>query len=120
MISIETTSNVVYRKKLKIILPKVQKGKNISDVLTSFKQSKRNPLFPLIVIKMIGVGERSGNLAESLKYLADYFQKEVDNSTKNLTTVLEPILLLTVGLIVGFVAISVIAPIYQVTGQFQM
>ncbi|MBI3290826.1 type II secretion system F family protein [Candidatus Falkowbacteria bacterium] len=119
MISIETTSNVVYRKKLKIILPKIQKGKNIADVLTSFKQSKRNPLFPLIVIKMIGVGERSGNLAESLKYLADYFQKEVDHSTKNLTTVLEPILLLTVGLIVGFVAISVIAPIYQVTGQFQ-
>ena len=71
------------------------------------------------MIKMIGVGERSGRLDESLSYLADYFEKEVDNTTKNLTTILEPILLMVVGLMVGFVAISVISPLYQVTAQFR-
>jgi type IV pilus assembly protein PilC len=68
---------------------------------------------------MIGVGERSGRLDESLNYLAEYYGREVDNTTKNLTTVLEPVLLIFVGLIVAFVALSVITPIYQVTGQFR-
>ena len=118
IITTETTSNAVYQRKLKNIFPQIQKGKRLADILASFKQSKRKPLFPLLVIKMIGVGERSGRLDESLVYLAEYFEKEVDNTTKNLTTVLEPILLIVVGLVVGFVAISVISPIYQVTGQF--
>ena len=118
-IAIQTTSNVVYQKKLKKVLPQIQKGKRLADILASFKQSKRKPLFPLLTIKMIGVGERSGRLDDSLTYLADYFEKEVDNTTKNLTVVLEPILLIFVGLMVGFVAVSVISPIYQVTGQFR-
>lgn len=117
-ITSDTLSNHVYKSKLNKALPQVQKGKRLSDVLAAFKQSKRKPLFPLLVTKMIGVGERSGRLDESLTYLADYFEKEVDNTTKNLTTTIEPILLLIVGLLVGFVAVSVISPIYQVTGQF--
>jgi type IV pilus assembly protein PilC len=117
-IATETTSNVVYKRKLKATFPQIQKGKRLSDSLASFKQSSRKPLFPLLVTKMIGVGEKSGRLDESLGYLAEYFEKEVDNTTKNLTTVLEPILLLVVGLIVGFIAISVISPIYQVTSKF--
>lgn len=117
-ITIDTTANMVYKNKLKYLLPQIQKGKRFSDVLSSFKQSRRHPIFSLLVIKMISVGERSGNLDESLQYLAEYFEKEVDATTKNLTTILEPILLVTVGLIVGFIAVSVIAPIYQVTGQF--
>ena len=118
-ITSNTLSNKVYQKKVSGTLSQIQKGKRLSDILASFKQSKRKPLFPLLVIKMIGVGERSGRLDESLSYLADYFEKEVDNTTKNLTTTLEPILLIVVGLIVGFIAISVISPIYQVTGQFR-
>lgn len=115
----ETTRNVIYQRRLKKAMTQIQKGKRFSDVLASFKDSKRRPLFPLLVIKMINVGERSGQLTESLAYLANYFEKEVDNTTKNLTIILEPILLIFVGLIVGFVAISVISPIYQVTGQFR-
>lgn len=117
-ISINTTLNEVYKKKLKLILPQIQKGKNLSDALSSFKQSKRKPLFSLLMIKMLGVGEKSGKLDESLLYLSEYYDKEVDNTTKSLTTVLEPFLLLFVGLIVGFIAISVISPIYEVTGKF--
>ncbi|OGY45139.1 MAG: hypothetical protein A2729_00080 [Candidatus Buchananbacteria bacterium RIFCSPHIGHO2_01_FULL_39_14] len=119
VISAQTTSNAVYQKRLNLILPQIQRGRRLADVMAGFKQSKRKPIFPLLVIKMIGVGERSGRLDESLAYLAEYFEKEMENTTKNLTTVLEPILLLFVGLIVGFVAVSVISPIYQVTGKFR-
>ncbi len=118
-IAVQTTNNFVYKKRLQLSLPQIQKGKRFSDILASFHQSKRAPLFPLLLIKMINIGERSGRLEESLSYLASYFQKEVDNTTKNLTIVLEPILLIIVGLVVGFVAVSVISPIYQVTGQFR-
>lgn len=117
-ITSETTTNLVYQKKLKEALPQIEKGKRLSDILSKVKQSKRRPLFSLLVIKMISVGEKTGRLDESFSYLAEYFGKEVDNSTKNLTTILEPILLLFVGLMVGFIAISVISPIYQVTGRF--
>jgi type IV pilus assembly protein PilC len=117
-ITAETTSNWVYRDRLQEILPEIQTGKRLADILNEFKQSRRHPLFPLLVIKMIGVGERSGRLDESLTYLADYFEKEVDNTTKNLTTVLEPLLLIFVGLVVGFIAVSVITPIYEITSKF--
>lgn len=118
VIATETTSNLVYREKLQASLPQIQKGKRFSDILASVKQSKRKPLFPLLMIKMIEVGERSGKLDESLTYVAEYFSKEVDHTTKNLSTVLEPLLLIFVGLMVGFIALSVISPIYQVTGKF--
>ena len=118
-ITTNTTNNYVYRKKLTLAQPQIQKGKSLSAIMSDFKQSRRHPLFPLIVIKMINVGERSGRLDESLNYLATYFEKEVDSKTKNLTTILEPILLISVGLAVGFIAISVIAPVYQVTGSLR-
>ena len=118
-IVIGTTNNYVYQKRLKLVLPEVRKGKKFSDVLAALDRPRHQTLFPLLVVRMIGVGERSGRLDESLDYLAGYYEKEVANATKNLTTVLEPALLLIVGLIVGFVAVSVIAPIYQITAQFR-
>ena len=66
---------------------------------------------------MINVGEESGNLSEVLDYLADFYELEVDNTTKNLSTMLEPILLVGIGLVVGFVAMSIINPIYDLTSK---
>lgn len=117
--TIDTTRNYVYRKMLKNILPKISKGQRFSEALSEVAPGRHYTYVPLLVIKMIGVGERSGRLDESFSYLSEYFGKEVDNATKNLTTTLEPILLLGIGLIVGFVAVSVILPIYQVVGQFR-
>lgn len=117
-ISIETTNNYVYKKLLNKVLPQINRGKSLNESLQSISQSSRHPYFPLLLTKMIGVGERSGRLDESLSYLSEYFGKEVDNASKNMSTVLEPALLLFVGAIVGFVAISVISPIYQITAKF--
>src|SRR3989344_1304521 len=117
-VAAETTANLVYRRRLQKVFPEIQKGRTPSASLSETNQSSGKPLFPLLVTKMIGVGEKSGRLDESLTDLAEYFEKELENTTKNLTTVLEPLLLLLVGLVVGFVAVSVIAPIYQITGKF--
>jgi len=66
---------------------------------------------------MINVGERTGNLEESLLYLADFYEDEIDGISKNLSTMLEPILLITIGIVVGFVALAIISPIYELTGS---
>jgi type II secretory pathway component PulF len=66
---------------------------------------------------MILVGEESGKLEDALIYLANYYEVEVDNSTKSLSTAIEPVLLLLIGLVVGFLALSIITPIYNITGN---
>jgi type IV pilus assembly protein PilC len=68
---------------------------------------------------MIGVGEQTGHLEDTLLYLADFYEEEIDNISKNLNTILEPFLLLFIGLIVAFVALAVISPIYQLTGSIR-
>jgi len=66
---------------------------------------------------MIKVGEESGRLDETLIYLADFYEEEVDNATKTLAIAIEPILLITIGSAVGFLALAIITPIYNITGN---
>ena len=68
---------------------------------------------------MIETGEKTGKIDEACMYLGDYYEEEVDTIAKNLTTVLEPILLIIIGLIIGFTALAIIGPIYQLTGSIQ-
>ncbi len=111
----ETTTNCVYKNYLAEIKNGVEKGKSIEEILT--KTNKK--FMPLIAVRMIGVGEKTGKLDETLTYLGDYFEDEVDNTSKNLSTIIEPVILIIVGLIVGFIAISIIGPIYQFTGSIK-
>lgn len=113
--SAQIERNLVYRKDLAKIAEEVRKGKSIEEILMENKFKE----FPLFMIRMVGVGERSGNLEENLGYLGSYFEEEVDAVTKNLATILEPVLLITIGGIVAFVALSIISPIYQVTGSIR-
>ena len=68
---------------------------------------------------MIDVGERTGKLEESLLYLADFYEDEIDGVTKNLSTILEPVLLIFIGIVVGFIALAIISPIYELTGSIR-
>jgi len=114
-ITAKTTSNLIYKDILHNTSAKIKKGKSISSFLVL------NPkLFPPTVSQMIRVGEKSGKLEETLKYLAEFYEKEVDNTTKNLSTILEPMLLITMGLVVAFVAVSIILPIYQITRSLRI
>ncbi|MFH1769331.1 MAG: type II secretion system F family protein [Parcubacteria group bacterium] len=108
-----TVENPVYKKKLEKIAANVGSGDTISIHLI-----KSPRLFPSVFAQMIGVGEKTGKLSETGIYLADFYDKELDNSTKSVTNLLEPLLLLVMGLAVAFVAISIITPIYSVTENF--
>ncbi len=109
------TSNYVFKDYVKSLQKSVDKGREIGIELDEGNYSKFSP----IAIKMIAVGERTGKLDEVFLYLGDFFEEEVDNIAKNLSVVLEPIILLVIGVIVGFVALAIISPIYDLTGSIK-
>lgn len=102
--------NLVYQKAFQKISEAVERGETVGSVLNLHAR-----LFSKTTRSMVGVGERTGKLPESLLALAEFTEREVDNATRNLSTMIEPITLLFVGLLVGFIAISIITPIYQLT-----
>lgn len=106
------TSNLVYKKYLEGIITSVNEGGTIS----SRAASKGYADIPPIMEKILAVGEKSGKLDELMLYLGDYFEGEVDTATKQVSIVLEPILLVIITAVVAFVALSIITPIYQLTG----
>lgn len=109
-ITAETTPNLVYQRAFARIAGCVTKGEPMS------RQLERDEyLFPSIVTHMIAVGEKTGSLASTLGYLADMYELEVDDLTKNLSSAVEPVLMLVMGLLVGLIAVSVITPIYGIT-----
>jgi len=109
-ITADTMSNLVYQNELKRVGREVGKGEYISKYL-----SHNQKLFPIIVTNMIEVGENTGNLTDNLFYLSDFYKSEVDAFVKNLSSIIEPILMVVMGTIVGFIALAVITPIYQIT-----
>lgn len=86
----------------------VKQGKLLSDFLSGFKR-----LFPPLVVNVIKVGEETGALDEVLQEIAMFYESEVDQMMKNLTSIMEPILMIAIGLAVGGLAVSVISPIYS-------
>lgn len=109
-ISARTTSNLVYKKEFKMLSSVVNRGAKISTHLV-----KQKKLFPDIVVQIISVGEHSGNLSNSLIYLSEMYEGEIDDFTKNISSLVEPVLMIFMGILVGFVAISIITPIYGIT-----
>ena len=75
-------------------------------------------LFPKMLISLISVGERTGSLQDILITFSDFYEEEVDTNLKQLTSFLEPVLLLLMGLMVGAIAFAIIVPIYQLVGHF--
>lgn len=111
-ITAEATENRIYRKAILELIPQVEAGNTLA-----ISVSKYPKLFPLITSRMIGVGEGTGNLDNTLQYLAGFYEDLVDEATKNLSTIIEPVLLIIIGIVVGTVAISILGPIYQITGN---
>jgi len=105
-----TTNNAVYARQLKVISDSLIHGESVAVQL-----SKRPDIFPNLMAEMIAIGEKTGRLSDTFLYLSGLYEEEVDNQTKNLSNSIEPLLMITMGVIVGFIAISIITPIYEVT-----
>jgi len=109
-ITADTTKNLVYKQKCIQLGTVVDRGEKVSSFL-----QKEKKVFPDIFSYMVAVGEKSGTLSKTLVYLSDMYESEVEDFTKNLSTLIEPALMIFMGLLVGFVAISIITPIYSIT-----
>lgn len=105
-----TFDNLVYRRELALAAEEIKKGGQLAKYLSLHKR-----IFPPLLSGLIEIGENTGNLEDNLNYLSEYYREEAELSIKNLTILIEPMMLLVMGLIVGFVAISIITPIYSIT-----
>jgi type IV pilus assembly protein PilC len=107
-----TLTNEKYRAAFAAISEEVQKGKPLHEELGKYPQ-----LFPILTVQMVGVGAETGKTVEVLENLAAFFEEEVDQITKNLSSIIEPVLMVIIGIAVGFFAISMILPMYSVMDQ---
>jgi len=85
----------------------ISQGKTVAEPLTESK------IFPPMVCQMVAIGENTGALDAMLKKVADFYEDEVDNSVANLTSLMEPLIMVVLGVILGGLVISMYLPIFQ-------
>lgn len=107
-ITSDTLGNYYFKISTQKASEDVQKGVALSDIL-----SNNQTPFPFLVIKMLKVGEDTGKTPEIMKKLADFYEEEVNQITQNLSAIIEPILMVLVGIAVAGFAIAIIKPIYS-------
>ena len=104
--------NPYYQEALAVASVEVEKGK----VLGIFKEHRK--IYPILVAELAEVGEETGNLTGMLLKGATLYEEEVNQATKNLSTIIEPVLMVLIGVAVGFFAVSMIGPIYSLSEAF--
>ena len=107
----EVVNNVVYRDIVLQTVTEISNGKSISEGLTGHKE------FPTIVIQMVRVGEQTAQLDDILAKMAVFYEKEVDTKVGTLTTLLEPIIMIVLGVGVGLLVAGVLLPIYNLASS---
>lgn len=108
----DAADSIIYQEELKDAAKKVEKGVPLAQTVTN------QELFPMILSQMVAVGEETGKLDEVLLKISTYFQSESEHEIKNLTTALEPFIMIVLAVGVGFMTIAIIMPIYSLTSQF--
>jgi len=108
---LEITKNVInnqiFKEEIGFMIDKIKNGSSLAD---SFKN---NSYFPSMIIKLFKVGERTGKLQYVIDYVSGYYHNLVDNDVKDITTIIEPLIMVTLGLMVAGLIITVIGPIYK-------
>jgi len=107
----ETAGNAVIAKGVQTARESVREGQKISAPLET------TGLFPTMVTHMIDVGEETGRLSDMLVKVSEFYEKEVDAAVKGLTSLIEPMLIVFMGVVVGFIAISVMGPIFKLVSS---
>lgn len=112
-IVVDSTDNSIYQQAFLTVSHKVEKGQSLGTALD------QEGIFPPILVQMSQVGEQTGNLDDTLLRLSKYFEMESEMATKTMTTLIEPLILVFLGVGVGFLVMSVITPIYNLTNSFK-
>ena len=112
--SFKITANVLgnlhYRKAINEMSEQLRKGESITDSIKGYPS-----LFPPVVTQMVAVGEETGELDNILTELAEFYEDEVSQTMENLPSIIEPILILILGIGVGGMAIAIVMPMYSIT-----
>jgi len=109
----KTLNNLKYRRETLAMTKELERGLSLDTAM-----SERPHLFPSLAIQLCQVGEKTGELEDILKKISKYYEERVNNVLANLSTILEPVLLIAVGVAVGFIALSVLGPMYELTLTF--
>jgi type IV pilus assembly protein PilC len=109
----ETVTNSFYIKVIEQVEKQIEMGLPVSKV---FEENQK--LYPPFVSEMFAVGEETGELSPMLLKIAEFYENEVEEKTKNLSTIVEPVLMIIVGAVVGFFAISMVSPMYSLVSEF--
>jgi len=113
VVAMDITEQVIQNSYFKDVITKAKKTIQNGEVISGvFLQNQK--LYPSFVGEMMSVGEETGKLAPMLMEVAIYYENEVDQSTKDMSAIIEPVLMVVIGAAVGFFAISMISPIYSV------
>lgn len=107
-VSAHVVGNVRFKASLEEATREIEKGRTLSQIFAQYPD-----LYSPVVIQMISVGEETGSLSRMLIRLALFYEEEVHSVTRNLSSIIEPILMVAIGILVGFFAISMIQPLYS-------
>lgn len=109
----DTTGNVLYKNAIVNVSKQVEKGVTVGDSMAYYT------LFPPLLIQLVRIGEQTGKIDDTLVKASEYFEREVDQTVKTLTTAMEPFIMIVLGVGVAFLIISVITPIYSLISSIQ-
>lgn len=109
----DVAGNILYKNAIIGVSKRVEKGITIGDAMSVYS------LFPPILVQTVRIGEQTGKLDESLMRVSEYFEREVEQSVKTLTTAMEPFIMIVLGLGVAFLVFSIITPIYSLVSSIQ-
>lgn len=110
-ITASVLGNSLFHDAMERAAEEIQKGKQMNAILKEYQK-----LFPPLVVQMIGVGEETGTISRMLLRLALFYEGEVSDTTKNLSSVIEPVLMIVIGGVVGLFAVAIMQPIYSGMG----
>jgi type IV pilus assembly protein PilC len=105
----DIAGNSIYRRMWRNVFTAVKQGKKIATTLSGEK------LLPHAVVQMIGAGEESGKLGEVLSEVASYYAKQLRDAVKAVTSMIEPVMIIMMGSVVGFIAMAIILPIFKMS-----
>jgi type IV pilus assembly protein PilC len=109
----DTADNIYYKNAISDVAKQVEKGVSIGDAMAYYS------LFTPMLVQLVKIGEQTGKVDETLMKASEYFEREVDQSVKTLTTAMEPFIMIILGVGVAFLIISVITPIYSLISSIQ-